>query len=181
MTQPSFVPITEADQVRPARHLQVPAPWTPGRPAELRTPSRPIGPGMGTPGPDQGFALRLAHRFGGRLCLRDGESAEDATVGGAVLASRRSGLFGRAPSIHDLTVAFTLWGFLTAGAPDGLVAARRAAFRSVAHDYVVQRQLADRVPDEALRCTPEQAAEWLEAGHWRVLAVTAPVGAEPAE
>jgi len=181
MTQPSFVPITEADQVRPARHLQVPAPWTPGRPAELRTPSRPIGPGMGTPGPDQGFALRLAHRFGGRLCLRDGESAEDATVGGAVLASRRSGLFGRAPSIHDLTVAFTLWGFLTAGAPDGLVAARRAAFRSVAHDYVVQRQLADRVPDEALRCTPEQAAEWLEAGHWRVLAVTALVGAEPAE
>jgi hypothetical protein len=178
MTQPSFVPITEADQVRPARHLQVPAAWTPGRPAELRTPARPIGPGMGTPGPDQGFALRLARRFAERLCLADGEASEDATVGCAVLASRRSGLFGRAPSIHDLTVAFTLWGFLSDRAPDALVAGRRVAFRSAAHDYVVQRQLTDRVPDDALRRTPEEVADWVDEGHWRVLVApaAAPIG-----
>jgi len=177
MTQPSFVPITEADQVRPALHLQVPAAWAPGRPAELRTPSRPIGRGMGTPGPDQGFALRLAHRFAGRLRLAEGESAEDVMIGCAVLASRRSGLFGRAPSIHDLTVAFTLWGFLADGAPDDLVAARRAAFRSASHDYVVQRSLTDRVPDEALRLPPEEAAEWVADGGWRRLLEAAPTAA----
>ena len=169
MTQPSFVPITEADQVRPARHLQVPPAWSRGRPAELRTPSRPIGPGMGTPGPDQGFALRLAHRFGDRLQLGAGESAEDVTVGCAVLASRRSGLFGRAPSIHDLTVAFTLWGFLGDAAPAELVAGRTVVFRSASHDYVVQRALSDLVPDEALRLTPEGATEWVSSGSWRTL------------
>ena len=41
MTQPTFVPITEADQVRPARHLHVPEAWTTSRPAELRTPTAP--------------------------------------------------------------------------------------------------------------------------------------------
>ena len=28
MTQPTFVPIAEADQVRPAMHLDVPGIWT---------------------------------------------------------------------------------------------------------------------------------------------------------
>jgi len=35
MTQPTFVPIAEADQVRPARHLHVPGSWTQSRPAEV--------------------------------------------------------------------------------------------------------------------------------------------------
>ena len=60
MTQPTFVPITEADQVRPARHLHVPEAWTASRPAELRTPTALQGTQRGTPGPDAGFALRLA-------------------------------------------------------------------------------------------------------------------------
>ena len=35
MTQPSFVPIVEADQVRPALRLSTPGPWTPSRVAEI--------------------------------------------------------------------------------------------------------------------------------------------------
>ena len=168
MTQPSFVPIPDADQVRPARRLQVPAAWTPGRPAELRTPARPIGPGMGTPGPDQGYALRLGRRFEPRLRLGAGESAEDVIVGGAVLASRRAGLFGRAPSIHDLTVAFSLWGYL-GDAPGELVEARRAAFSGASHDYLVQRRLADQVPESSLRLSPAQVVERSAAGDWHAL------------
>ena len=173
MTQPSFVPISEADQVRPTRNLENPGHWTTNRPAELRIPVRPTGPGMGTPGPDQGFALRLARRFEGDLRLAEGESAEDAILGCALLASRRCALFGRAPSIYDVRAAFSLWGFLI-DAPTDLVAERRRVFQSVSHDYAVQRALVDRVPEETLRLSPEEIARRVAAGEWRALLGAAP-------
>jgi hypothetical protein len=153
MTQPSFVPIAEADQVRPSLRLEVPGSWTTDRPAELRIPVRPAGPSMGTPGSDQGFALRLARRFEEKLRLAPDESPEDVVVGVALLAARRSGLLGRAPSVHDVRAALNLWGFLD-DAPADVVDARRRAFRSVAHDYVLQRALVDAAPEEALRPAP---------------------------
>ena len=151
MTQPSFVPIAEADQVRPALRLQDPRPWVADRPAELRFPVRPGGRSRGAPGPDQGYALRLARRFSDRLRLRTGESEEDVIVGTALLASRRAALFGRAPTIHDVETALALWGFLDDRPPAGLVDARHLAFSSAAHDYHVQRALADRVPEDVIR------------------------------
>jgi hypothetical protein len=151
MTQPSFVPITEADQVRPSLRLENPRPWVPDRPAELQFPVRPGGRNRGTPGPDQGYALRLARRFVGRLRLGPGESEEDVVVGTALLASRRAALFGRAPTVHDVGTALALWGFLDDGAPAGLIESRRLAFSAAAHDYPVQRALVDRVPESAIR------------------------------
>ncbi len=156
MTQPTFVPIAEADQVRPARHLHVPGPWTASRPAEAVGPVRLRGRSVGTPGPDQGFALRLARRFDHELQLGEGESAHDALTGVALIASKRAALFGRAPSIHDVRLALSLWGLLDAVPPE-LQERRRAAFSSVAHDYVAQRALVDAVPEEILRLTPEGA------------------------
>jgi hypothetical protein len=153
MTQPSFVPIAEADQVRPSLRLEVPGSWTTDRPAELRIPVRPAGPSMGTPGSDQGFALRLARRFEEKLRLAPDESPEDVVVGVALVAAKRSALFGRAPSVHDVRAALNLWGFLD-DAPADVVDARRRAFRSVAHDYVLQRALVDAAPEEALRPAP---------------------------
>jgi hypothetical protein len=150
MTQPSFVPITEADHVRPARRLQVPAAWSPDRPAELRSTVQPHGAGMGTPGPDQGYALGLARRLAGALQLSDGESEDDVLVGAALLASKRAGLFGRAPSIHDLKVALGLFGFL-GSADKELVDLRRTLFAAVSHGYPAQRSLVDAVPEAALR------------------------------
>jgi hypothetical protein len=155
MTQPSFVPIVEADQVREAYRLHVPGIWTQSRPSELRTTKVPTGPKLGTPGPDQGFALKLARRFEDRLQLAEGESVEDAIAGATAVAMRRAARFGRAPSIHDLTFAFTLWGFL-GDAPADLIAERTPLFRSASHHYEAQRTIADRVRDETLRLTPEQ-------------------------
>jgi len=165
MTQPSFVPITEGDQVRGARQLRVPGPWSPDRPAEVRTPVRRRGLRMGTPGPDQGFALKLARRFADRLRLSGDESADDVLTGAALVASRRAGLVGRAPSVHDLTVALSLWGFLDQ-APPGLVAARTVAFRAASHDYEVQRALVDGVPKASLRLTPTEIGHRIAAGTW---------------
>jgi hypothetical protein len=156
MTQPTFVPITEADQVRPARHLHVPEAWTTNRPAELKTPTAPRGRSVGTPGPDAGFALRLSRRFAHDLKLKEGEHEHDVLLGCALIAARRAALFGRGPSIYDLQVALGLWGFLVDDASEGLLAARRQAFSSVAHDYVAQRRLVDAIPEESLRLTPAE-------------------------
>ena len=163
MTQPTFVPITKADQVRPARHLHVPGPWTTNRPPELRTPTALRGPSVGTPGTDAGFALRLARRFAHDLRLTEGESEHDVLLGAALIAARRAALYGRAPSIYDLQVAFARWGFLV-DAPAELVTARRRAFASVSHDYVAQRALVDAIPDESLRRSPAEVQALVQSG-----------------
>lgn len=174
MTQPSFVPIGESDQVRPSLRLEPPRHWVPGRPAELRFPVRPGGRHLGTPGPDQGYALRLARRFEDRLQLVAGESAEDALVGCALLAARRSALFGRAPTVFDLETAFALWGYLDRDAPDELVSLRRLVFSAAAHDDETQRNLADRVPEQALRLRADEVAAKVAAGEWGELVGDAP-------
>jgi hypothetical protein len=156
MTQPTFVPIAEADQVRPARHMHVPGSWTTSRPAELVVPAVRRGRGVGTPGPDSGFALRLANRFAHDLKLVEGESEHDVLLGVALVASKRAALFGRAPCVHDVRFALNLWGFLDQ-MPTELLAERRAEFSSIAHDYVAQRRLVDAVPEETLRLSPEEA------------------------
>jgi hypothetical protein len=156
MTQPTFVPIAEADQVRPARHLHVPGSWTPTRPAEAQAPAVRRGRNVGTPGPDSGFALRLAKRFEHELRLREGESPHDVLLGVALVAAKRSALFGRAPSVYDVRFALNLWDLLE-DAPADLRAARKAAFSGVSHDYVAQRALVDSVPEETLRLSPEEA------------------------
>jgi hypothetical protein len=168
VTQPSFVPVVEADQVRRAYQMRVPSIWTTSRPSELRGTRAPTGAFLGTPGPDQGFALKLARRCADRLVLSPGEHAEDAIWGCTAVAMRRSASCGRAPVIHDLTMAFTLWGFF-AGSPADLVAAREPLFRSASHHYQGQRTIADCVPETTLRLTPEQVAERLDV--WRTLLV----------
>jgi hypothetical protein len=162
VTQPSFVPVSEADQVRRAYQLEVPGAWTTSRPSEVRTTRQPQGAFLGSPGPDQGFALKLARRFEDRLVLAEGEHAEDALAGCTAVAMKRAAAFGRAPVIYDLTLAFTLWGFLP-GAPADLVAARTPRFRAAGHHYQVQRAIADLVPESTLRLTPEQVADRLDA------------------
>ena len=87
------------------------------RPAELAD-GQPAGPGLGYQGPDQGYALRLVRQFDGQLVLTNGEHASDAEAGCVAVALRRASMFGRAPVIHDLTVAFTIWGFLSGADPE---------------------------------------------------------------
>jgi hypothetical protein len=168
VTQPSFVPIVEADQVRRSYRLQVPNIWTQSRPSELRGTTQPPGRQLGSPGPDQGFALKLARRFEDRLELGEGESSDDAIAGCTAVAMRRSASFGRAPTVYDLSFGFTIWGFL-GGAPADLIEERGPLFRSAGHHYTAQRAIADAVVEDVLRLTPEAVAERL--GKWRELLV----------
>lgn len=166
MAAPEYVPTGLGQQ--PRRGLSLPAarPWTADRPADLG-PAQPTGAALGNPGPDQGYALKLVRHFSERLVLAEGEHAEDAVIGCLGVALRRASLFGRAPVIHDLDIAFTLWGFL-GDAPAELVELRRPLFQALEHHYEDQRAIANQVPEATLRLTAAQVkARW--PGEWRQL------------
>lgn len=168
MAQPEFVPLHAGDRVRAAERLPAPAGWRQDRAAELVAPGVPTGARFGTPGPDQGYGLTLAARFVDRLELADGEHSEDAVAGCLGVGLRRAALFGRAPVIYDLELAFTILGYL-GGAPADLVAFRVPLVRGAAHDYWAQRDVADKVKEPTLRLTPAQARANLD--EWRSLLV----------
>jgi len=154
MTQPAFVPIVDTDQVRPAYRLRTPGDWRQSRVAEIAGPVHPHGRDLGVPGPDQGYALLLAHRlFADRLDLTDGVTAEDVLVGCAEVAAARAALFGRAPVAKDLELALEVFGFLRT-APEDLVAWRTPLFSAAAHHYAQQRRIVAAVPEATLRLAP---------------------------
>lgn len=176
MAAPQYVPVPPTDRPRSYESPDiVPDAWRADRPGELVGP-QPQGTRLGFQGPDQGYALKLAdERFKDRLRLSPGEHAEDAVTGCLGIALRRASMYGRAPVIHDLTIAFTIWGFLDPSPPAELVALRRPAFEGVghvAHHYAEGRAIADSVPEATLRMTPDQARAAYPAD-WRAL-----VGAE---
>lgn len=170
MTQPSYVPIVDADQVRPASRLSAPRVWRPDRVGDLGGAGQPRGRSLGTPGPDQGYALLVAHElFSDRLQLAEGETAEDALEGAAAVAAARAGLFGRAPVGKDVALGLTLFGFL-GGAPAELVAWRKPLFQGAAHHYEHRLAIVGRVPESTLRLAPDAVAARL--ADWRQLVVT---------
>jgi len=165
---PEHVPVDPTQQVRgyssPPRRND---PWLADRPGELDGP-QPSGPALGTAGPDQGYAFRLVHLFDDRLNL-GGVARGDAVAGCVALAMKRSALFGRAPVVHDLTAAFTIYGFLDEDPPAELAAARTGLFAEVAsdHHYFERRHLVDRVDEQWLHkphgtIANQYAADWTE-------------------
>ena len=63
--------------------------------------------------------------------------------------------------IHDLTLAFTIWGFLDDDPPADLVECRRALFAGVGnvmHHYAEGRGIADIVPETTLRASLDDVA-----------------------
>lgn len=169
MTQPDYVPLAGPDRIRPIERLPPPRSWHSTRPADARDPVAPSGAKFGSTGPDLGYGLKLARRLEPRLQLAPGEHAGDAVAGCFAVGAKRAAMFGRAPVIFDMELAFTVWGFL-GGAPQDLVAYRKPLFLGAAHEYWEQRQIVDRVKESSLRLTAAQAKEKL--GDWKSLIET---------
>jgi len=123
---------------------------------------------LGSPGPDQGYVLKLARRFDGHLHLAAGEHQGDAVAGCTAVALKRASIFGRAPMIHDLTVAFTIFGFLSPQPDADLVRMRTPIFEEVRnpHHYSELRHIVDLVPEATLRLSVAQV-EAQAAQDWR--------------
>lgn len=141
----------------------------PDRPADI-VGFQPQGDQLGYQGPDQGYAIKLANGFGDRLHLQPGEHRADAIKGCLGIGLRRASLFSRAPVIHDLTIAFTIWGFLDPAPPAELVAARKPLFSGLGHGhhYTVARAIVDLVPEATLALNPQQVAA-AYATDWRAV------------
>jgi hypothetical protein len=167
MAAPDYVPRPKAQK---ARVYESPPwsgdSWIADRPADLPG-AQPLGPRMGYPGPDQGYAIKLARSFEGSLVLTTGEHEADAIAGCVAVALKRASLFGRAPVIHDLRIAFTIWGFLSE-APAELVKLRKPLFEEVSatHHYSELRRIVDLVPVAVLRLSPAEVAQQA-AADWR--------------
>lgn len=168
MAAPSYVPVSPLQSVpsysSPPRR---PGSWVAERPGDLGGEGQPSGELLGTPGPDQGYAYRLVRQFAGKVFTADGEQDDDVVAGVIAIAMKRAALFGRAPVVHDLTVGFTVWGFLNDRPPGELVALRRTMFEECAnpHHYAELRAVADAVPAAALRqshtaVTAAHAKDW---------------------
>jgi hypothetical protein len=153
MAAPEYVPVPPTQKVRLPWESpdHVPAPWTLDRPAEVAFGRQPVGPRLGYPGPDIGYALTLLPRIRPEIRMAPGEHVEDADAGCSAIAMRRAAIFGRAPVIHDLRIAFTIWGFLDEHPPAVLVAYRGPRFAGAGHDYDTQRAIVDQIPDATLR------------------------------
>lgn len=171
MAAPRFSPVSPTDRPRYYESPDhPPESWVPERPGEIEG-LQPDGPRLGSQGPDQGFALRIAAQLRPKLELGSGENADDVIDGCLGVALRRASIYSRAPVVHDLTIAFTIWGFYDPNPPGELIELRRPLFegiRHVAHHYTEARIIADMVPEATLRMTPAQVAEAYPAD-WRTL------------
>jgi hypothetical protein len=171
MAAPEYVPLKPTDSPRsyesPPRR---PEPWLAERPGEVVDSGQPRADRLGNQGPDQGYAYRLLRLFVGKLRLAEGELVEDAQAGCIGVALKRASIFGRAPVVHDLTIAFTVWGFLDESAPQDLIDLRRSMFAEVhnPHHYAEQRAIVDAVPESTLRMAP-QAVTSAYRTNWRSL------------
>jgi hypothetical protein len=158
---PDYVPVSPVDRPRSYESPDhVPLAWTSDRPGDL-VGRQPRSPRFGYQGPDQGYALKLAERFRDRIHVGPGESADDTIRGCLNIALRRASLFGRAPIVHDLTIALTMWGFLDPSPPEDLRARRAVLFAGVAdtdHHYPEGRALADMIPEATLRMRHDEVA-----------------------
>jgi len=169
MAAPKFSPSPVVDTTRRYESPPVvPDPWFTDRPSDIIG-GQPTGAQLGYQGPDQGYALKLAKGFTDRLQLLPGERAHDAIAGCLGVALRRASIFGRAPVVHDLTIAFTIFGFLGRRHAEELLELRRPMFIGLGHGlhYTEIRAIADMVPEATLRMSPQEVelsypAQWRE-------------------
>ena len=170
MSAPQFAPTPVLNDVRVYGSPDVvPQSWVNNRATDIEG-FQPVGERLGFQGPDQGYAILLANRLRSRLQLVGGVAAEDAVRGCLNIALRRASLFGRAPAIHDLNIAFTIWGFYDDNPPSELVSRRAEMFKGVGnvHHYAEGRAIVDLVPDSTLKMNPAQVTSAYPTS-WRTL------------
>ncbi len=168
MAAPDHVPVSVPERPHYSSPPQRAGGWSANRPGELIGSPADVVATLGSPGPDQGYALTLTSVFDDRLHLAEGEHRNDVDAGCVAVALKRASLFGRAPVVHDLRIAYDLFGFLDRDPPADLLETRRQLFAEVHYPfhYFERRAIADLVPEEVLRQTPDEVATRVRAD-WR--------------
>lgn len=140
MGQEPNIPIGFEDLPRPTPKPSPPQRWSPTRPGEVTSPDdMPWGGSFGTPGPDIGFAIRIARTRG---LPGDPDRAADVEAAVVAVMAARASAVGRAPTNPDFDVALRLLGL---DSESGL-----AALDGIAHDRSRLRRLVAAIPRDQL-------------------------------
>jgi len=138
VTQPSYAPILRSGEVRPTRATQTP---------ELgRTPKAGLQRHLitsalaGTPSPNEGYALTLAHQACHELDLPAGVSHHDVELGVGLVAAKLASAAHRGPTIYDVRKVLAHFGLDRTP-----VTADLTAFGGLGHSYAAQRRFVDAV------------------------------------
>lgn len=168
MGQEPSIDIAGADvpraQAEPAPALR----WTATRPGDLHSPTEvPWGGAFGTPGPNTGYALKLA--AGADYELDEGESRQNVDATLVVIMSARASMTGKAPSVDDLSFALLMLGLDTREeVPDAvtlqLVADRKQWAPRAAHSKLAARDLAGHLTPDLLVLSPADLRHRLALG-----------------
>jgi len=158
-TKPHVSP--ERDTRYQKTSLPAPRRWNGARPGEVY--ADPSAVMFGTPGPDQGYVARLLPCIVGQLILPSGMEQRDASQAGISLACRRASLFGRAPMLEDLEVAFLLLGLMgeTPGDWSTLAPVIAAAVEGAHYTPTQTEHFARAVLSEWLCLSPENLRQQL--------------------
>ncbi len=157
MTQPSFVSVSRMNSppcsvpippARIGRQVELPREWPTGR--------------AGSPGPDQGYAMRLVRLYANRIVDDGGVARGDLLRICAATALKRASRFGRGPMMNDAAFAFHLWGFDDIPLSDEYRGARQALLTGVSHDERLLRDVVDRIDGEMLSARLDEVARFRE-------------------
>ncbi len=156
------------DQPQVELQPAAPAGWKADRPGDLTKPEEvPWGGPFGTPGPDTGYALKLAARADLDLELGEDRGKVERTMV-HLMAARASG-FGRAPTTEDLQFAMLLLGLagseqVPAATTVELTKDRRYWAPRVATSSAFARQLVALIPPAMFNAPLEDVRHQLALG-----------------
>lgn len=159
MSQPNYVTSPKHGEALGLVELPVSHSWVGPRTGSITPADRGKRKLVGAPCPGEGYALKLVREKSAKIELAEGEDHEDVAVGMSVIIGKRAGVFGRSPITYDVDFFVKLFGF-DGSADASLVDFRRMYFKGAAHNYVVQRQLADAIPDSTLKLTIDALASY---------------------
>lgn len=182
MSTEPYVPASHDDVPRqdqnlaPGVHVPPARSWRVHRPGDEVSVGQPHGELLGSPGPNVGYALTLAHRACDRFALAPHEHVDDAVAVVGELAMRRAASYGRAPVMPDVECAMLVLGYQGGCAPD-FAEWRATLIEGAHHEYARRRVLVDAVPLDELRLAPSALAARAEEvrRHLRAGVEAAPV------
>lgn len=159
MAQQPNIELRDSDLPRPEAGPNPERRWTPDRPGDLSGTGVPWGGAFGTPGPDAGYALKLA--AGRDLVLADHEHRADANAAVAAVAAARASLAARGPTRVDIDAAIVILGY---DVESDLGSARAAAIAGAAHHPQRIRRLVAGIPMDVVEDTADVLRSRVAAG-----------------
>ena len=145
MAQQPNIELRSSDRPRSEGKTDPERRWIPDRPGDFTGSGVPWGGAFGMPGPDAGYALKLA--AGRDLILAENEHRADANVAVAAVAAARASFSRRGPTKIDLDAAIVILGY---DAENDFGAERAAAIAGSAHHPQRIRSLVAGIPVDVM-------------------------------